>query len=156
MYNHATKDDPCFICPAIQGVENDEILIKQTDIFYKDSFITAFISSFFRPNNPGHVIIVPNEHYENIYDLPDEISHKIQDLAKQVAIALKAVYQSDGVSTAQHNEPAGNQHAFHYHFHVFPRYKDDQLYELMGEKIVSTPEQRLPYAEKLKTYFKSL
>jgi histidine triad (HIT) family protein len=155
MYNHATQLYTCPICPAVKGLEIEDTLIKQTDIVYKDEIVTAFISTFFKKNNPGHVIIVPNMHYENIYDLPDDVSHAIQSLSKKIAVALKATYQCDGVSTAQHNEPAGDQHAFHYHFHVFPRYDYDNLYMHIMEKTIPTPEERASYADRLKAYFSS-
>jgi histidine triad (HIT) family protein len=153
MYNHTSPDDICPICPAIKGIENEQTLIKQSDIVYRDEYVTAFISTFFKKNNPGHVIIVPNEHIENIYDLPDAISHKIQDLSKKIAIGLKETYKCDGVSTAQHNEPAGDQHAFHYHFHIFPRYYNDDLYLHIMEKTFPSQEERAVYAEKIKSFF---
>jgi histidine triad (HIT) family protein len=52
----------------------------------------------------------------------------VHDLVREVAIAIRQTYGCKGVSTRQHNEPAGNQEAWRYHGHVFPRYADDQLY----------------------------
>jgi histidine triad (HIT) family protein len=153
MYNHAPKNYICPICLGVKGIENKDTLITRSDIVYKNEFVTAFISSFFIGNNHGHVIIVPNEHIENIYDLSNELSYKIQDAAKMIALALKETYKCDGISTAQHNEPAGDQHVFHYHFHVFPRYENDNLYGNMLNKRSTTPEERLEYAEKLRKYF---
>lgn len=43
-------------------------------------------------------------------------------------IALKTAFDCDGVSTRQHNEPAGNQDVRQYHLHIFPRYEADGLY----------------------------
>ncbi len=63
---------------------------------------------------------------------------------------MKAAYGCDGVSTRQHNEPAGNQDVWHFHLHVFPRYVDDQLYLRSAERTPTSPPQRLPYAVKLK------
>ncbi len=151
--SHTFSDYPCPICPATLGIENETTYIKKSDIVFRDETTTAFISSFFKENNPGHVIIVPNTHYENVYSLPDEVSNKIQSLAKRVAFALKVAYHCDGISTAQHNEPAGDQHAFHYHFHVFPRYLYDDLYKHIHEKTLPTPEERARYAQKLRPYF---
>lgn len=155
MYNHAAKDYKCPICIAIQGLENSDTLIYKSDIVYKDDLITAFITSFFIGNNPGHVIIVPNKHFENIYDLPDEYAHRIHEVAKHMAFALKQAYQCEGITTLQNNEPAGGQHAFHYHFHVFPRYLNDELHKNMLDKKSTTPEERLSYANKIKDYLKT-
>lgn len=108
MYNHATKNYICPICIAVQGLENDSTLIRQSDIVYKDSLVTAFIGSFFVKNNPGHIIIVPNEHFENIYSLPNDLNARISMIARHAALALKSTRNCDGVTTLQNNEPAGD------------------------------------------------
>lgn len=93
---------------------------------------------------------MPNEHYENIYELPIEVSHRISEVAQKLAVAIKKAYKSDGITTRQNNEPAGNQHAFHYHQHIYPRYKDDEFNIGMTQKsILSDPKGRIPYAKKL-------
>lgn len=150
MYNHASKEYKCPICIAIEGKENDDTLIRQSDIVYKDNLVTAFISSFFIGNNPGHVIIVPNKHFENIYDLPPEYAHRIFEIAQKMALAIKKAYNAEGITTLQNNEPAGNQHAFHYHFHVFPRYMNDELHKNMSDKKTTTADERKEYSEKIK------
>lgn len=149
MYNHVPTDYKCPICIALEGKENEDTLIRQSDIVYKDELATAFISSFFIGNNPGHIIIVPNKHIENIYDLPEKYANRIQEITKKMALAMKKAYHAEGITTLQNNEPAGNQHAFHYHFHVFPRYENDDLHKNMMDKKTTTPEERLPYAKKI-------
>ncbi len=152
MHNHAPKNYVCPLCLAAQGVENEQTMVRPSDVVYKDEFVTAFISSFFIGNNPGHVVLIPNQHFENLYDLPNNYVSKIAVLAKKIAIALKEIYKCDGISTSQHNEPVGGQHAFHYHLHVFPRYEGDNLYTHMTEKRITTAPERKPYADKLRTY----
>ncbi len=155
MFNHAPKDYICPICLGINGTENENTMIRQSDIVYKDDLVTAFIGSFFVGNNPAHVIVVPNKHFENIYDLPKNYAHKIFDIAQHVAFALKETRKCDGVTTLQNNEPAGNQHAFHYHFHVFPRFKDDNLHANMHISRASSVGERKPYADELRLYFQN-
>ncbi|MFL0270140.1 HIT family protein [Candidatus Clostridium radicumherbarum] len=154
MYNHAPKDYICPFCLVVGGIENEHVQTKQADIVYKDNYITAFISAGQYKNNKGNLIIIPNSHFENIYDLPDEISARIHKLERKIAIALKEVYKCDGVSSRQHNEPCGNQDVWHYHLHVFPRYKDDNLY--LTDRELSKPEERIEYASKLKNYFTNI
>lgn len=156
MYNHTPKDYKCPICIALEGKENEDTLIRQDDIVYADKLTTAFISSFFIGNNPGHIIIVPNRHFENIYDMPSEYTSRIQEVALKMALALKKSYNAEGITTLQNNEPAGNQHAFHYHFHVFPRYENDELHKNMMDKKSTTSEERLPYAIKIKKVLSEL
>jgi histidine triad (HIT) family protein len=97
---------------------------------------------------------VSARHYENLYELPDEAGHAVHDLVREVAIAIRRTYDGcQGVSTRQHNEPAGNQDAWHYHVHVFPRYAGDQLYASRPYPEFVTADQRRPYAERLRGYF---
>jgi len=53
----------------------------------------------------------------------------------------------------QHNEPAGNQDAWHYHVHVFPRFAGDDLYHTRPYPRFVDPERRRPYAVRLREYF---
>lgn len=151
MITHAPEQYICPICVAIRGEENEQTLIRQSDIVFKDDLVTAFINSFFIKNNPGHVIVVPNEHVENIYALPDTLGAPIFTVSKRIAIAMKEAYRAEGITTIQNNEPAGDQHAYHYHLHIFPRYTDDQLHENM-HKQSTTPEERKSYADKIKQF----
>lgn len=151
MYNHEPENYICPFCLVAKSIENEHVLTKKYDVIYSDNDITAFIGAGGFEKNKGHVIIIPNEHYENIYDLPRDLSHVIHDFEKEVAIAFKKVYGCDGVSSRQHNEPCGNQDVWHYHLHVFPRYKDDNLY--LSERKLFDPEERRTYAERLRKYF---
>ena len=155
MYNHAPKNYNCPLCLIVSGKDNPEFYAKVSDIFYKDDFITAFIGGKWWPKNPGGTIIIPNTHIENLYDIDEKTGHKIFDFSKKLAISLKKVYKCDGVSTRQHNEPAGNQDVFHFHLHVMPRWEDDNLYKNHDDKRWATAEERKPYVKKLKTYFKN-
>ena len=116
---------------------------------FRDDTVLAFIASHWWAKNKGHVLVIPARHYENIYDLPDEVGARIFAVSKMIAVAMKASYACDGISTRQHNEPAGDQEVWHYHLHVFPRYVDDHLYLADGEKSLSLPEERKPFARKL-------
>lgn len=149
--SNAPENYICPICLGIQEEESPDTLMRPSDIVYKDELITGFINSFFVGKNAGHIILVPNEHFENIYTLPAEYGHRIFDVAQKVAIALKEIYKCDGITTRQNNEPAGDQHAFHFHLHIFPRYKDDGYNAVQpSEKRLADPEERKEYAEKIK------
>jgi histidine triad (HIT) family protein len=152
MKSNAPENYTCPICLGIQSIENDDTLIRQNDIVYKDDLATVFIGSFFTKNNPGYPIIVPNEHFENIYDLPTEQVRRIADLTKYFSLAVKEVRNCDGITILQNNEPASNQHAFHYHMHVIPRFTDDRLILNVTQTRISTKEERKPYADNLRKY----
>lgn len=145
-------------CPNCRFLLGETVTIEgcetsQDDIVYRNAYVIGVISLHWWPNNPGHVVILPNEHIENLYELPSETGRYIMQAAREIAIAFKKVYGCDGVSTRQHNDRAGNQSVFHYHMHIFPRYENDYLYDLSCRKRATTPEERLPYAQKLQDYF---
>jgi len=150
MHNHAPENYTCPICLAIKGVENDDTWIKQDDIFYRDDLVIGFISSRSIKGNEGHPLVVPVEHYENIYDLPEAVGHRIMDVGKKIAIALKEVRGCDGVNFVQNNEPAADQHAFHYHLHIIPRFEGDNFKEEFYRAEKSDPKDRIQYARELK------
>lgn len=153
--SNASEGYICPICLGVNEVESSDTLMQSTDIIYKDDLVTAFINSFFVGKNAGHAIVVPNEHFENIYDLPSEIGHRIFDIAKKISLAMKDVYSCDGITVRQNNEPAGDQHAFHFHLHVFPRYDNDGYNAVQpADKRLADPEERLTYAIKLSTALK--
>lgn len=154
MYNHAPKNYKCPLCILVK--KQDTGVTNADDIIYQDKLITAFIAGKWWLTNPGHVIIIPNKHFENLYDIDEKYLNAAHNFSKKVAIAFKKVYKSDGTSTRQHNEPAGNQDVFHFHLHVFPRYKDDKLYQNHEKTKWPSNAERKPYAQKLRKYFKRI
>jgi histidine triad (HIT) family protein len=94
--------------------------------------------------------VIPNEHVENLYGIDDDLLGAVYATVKRVALGLKTAYGCEGTSTRQHNEPAGNQDVWHLHVHVFPRYAGDLLYQRHEEKRWATPDERAPYAAKLR------
>ena len=83
--------------------------------------------------------------------MPDELGHKIFDITKRMSIAIKRLYTAEGITIRQNNEPAGDQHAFHYHLHVFPRYEDDGYNSVQpSEKRLAEVEERAQFANKLR------
>lgn len=114
--------------------------------------MTAFIAPKWWVNNPGHVIVIPNQHFENIYDIPDSLLGAIYATAKQIAVAIRNTYNCTGTSTRQHNEPDGNQDVWHFHVHVFPRHKGDNLYTNHEHKQFVSPAERKVYADLLRPH----
>lgn len=151
MYNHEPKEYLCPLCQIVKG-EDTNLGSQESCVVFRDTFVTAFVAGKWWRSNPGHVVIVPNDHYENLYSIPEELGHKIFDLSKRVALAFKETYKCDGVSTKQHNEPAGNQEVWHYHLHVIPRYEGDNHYINGGDMFWPTTEEKQPYADKLRKF----
>ncbi len=155
MYNHAPTGYVCPFCLVAAGIENEQVYTVQRDVVLRTPQVTAFVSAAWWPNNPAHVLIIPNQHFENLYELPADYAPSIHSAAQRIALALKATYRCAGISTRQHNEPGGNQDVWHYHLHVFPRYSNDQLYELTAHRRWTTPDERSMYAERLRSWLAS-
>jgi len=136
----------------VEGVE-DGVLSKQDDIFYQDDDITAFIPISTPENLPFNALIIPNEDFENLYSIPDELLAKIHSFSKQLAIAYKELFDVEGVSIRQHNEPAGGQDVFHYHLHVLPRFKNDLFHTENWQFVENPVKDRKIIADKLRQYF---
>lgn len=151
MYNHAPAGYICLLCLLIQRVESSDTQLKQTDIVFQDGEVTAFMATRKWPNHPRHVLVIPNRHFENIYDLPVPLSTGIHSLSRAIALAMKAEYGCDGVTLKQSNEPAGDQQIWHYHLHVIARYTNDDLHGAQKEPF--PPAERAEYARKLRVWF---
>lgn len=153
MYSHAPPSYLCPLCELAAGRDSPAPHCGRSDLVFCTDYVTAFVGARFWPNNPAPVLVMPNQHVENIYELGPELAVHVHEAARQVALALKRVRTCAGITTWQHNEPAGNQSVWHYHLHVFPRYDGDQLYELTEHHRYTDREERAPYAAQLREYF---
>lgn len=146
--SHEPPGYACPFCLIQRGVLNEQNRLE--DVVAGDDLAFARISPKWWPGSPGAALVIPRAHHENLYDVPAAVGHAVWDLTSRVARAMRASYGCDGISTRQHNEPAGGQDVWHLHVHVFPRWRDDRLYERDGESRWVGPEERAPYAERLR------
>ena len=126
MFRHAPSAYVCPFCTYAAGGEND--LVQQRHVVERTATTLTFVSPRWWPNNQGGLLVIPVDHYENLYEVPDDLGAPLLGATRRAAVALKNAYGCPGTSTRQHNEPAGNQDVWHFHVHVFPRYPDDNLY----------------------------
>lgn len=152
MYRHAPLDYECPFCAVVRGEERPPWTFRD-DVVWRVGASTAWVNRRWWANNPGNVVVVPNRHVENIYELDRELAAEVHETARRIALAMKDAYGCGGTSTRQHNEPAGDQEVWHYHLHVFPRWDGDDLYR--SEYRETTPEERRPYAERLRAALES-
>jgi histidine triad (HIT) family protein len=148
MQSHEPTGYVCPICAVVAG--EDTALNVQTDVVYRDGETTAFVCPKWWEAAPAHILVVPNDHHENVYVVPDAALAAVYRTAKRVAAGIRSTYDCEGTSMRQHNEPGGGQDAWHFHVHVFPRNADDRLYERNAETRFSTAEERAPYAARLR------
>ena len=83
-------------CPFCAFLCAKYAISKSIDIVYQNKLVAAFIAPGWYPNNRGHVLIIPNLHAENLYELPTSEGHAIMDATRLIALALKASYGCDG------------------------------------------------------------
>ncbi len=150
MYNHAPNEYMCPLCLLGKEAYKSPLVVVPDDVVLRTEKITAFISSKWWPNNKGHIIIIPNAHFENVYDIETDYLHEIADTSKKMAIAIRKAYGCDGITIRQHNEPAGSQDVWHYHMHVIPRYTNDDFYRTDAIKGWINPKERKVYADKIR------
>jgi histidine triad (HIT) family protein len=73
------------------------------------------------------VLVLPNPHHENLFDLPSPIGHAVHDAVRRVGVAMRRAYDCAGITVIQNNEPAGDQEVWHFHVHVLPRREPSEL-----------------------------
>jgi len=110
----------CIFCK----IANGEIPSKT---LYEDEAFRVILD--LGPATKGHALILPKEHADNLYELPDETAAKAMLLAKKMACLMKEKLHCAGLNLMQNNERAAGQTVFHYHMHLIPRYLND------GQKI---------------------
>lgn len=86
---------------------------------YEDDHTIAFMDIM--PQVEGHVLVIPKEGGESIFDISDAAAAALIKATKKVAAAVKSVVNAPGVMLAQLNGPAAGQTVFHVHFHIIPR-----------------------------------
>jgi len=106
-------DETCIFCREIANKGNGAFV-------YRDSNILAFMDN--APIEEGHVLVIPRDHYENIYDIDRDIYVELQLVVKRISIAIKDILKTDGLNIGQNNGRVANQVVMHYHVHIIPRY----------------------------------
>lgn len=112
------KNENCIFCKLANGD------IPTATLYEDDDFRVILDAG---PASKGHALILPKEHYANLYELDDELAAKVFVLAKKMITKLTDVLGCDGYNIVQNNGEAAGQTVFHFHLHMIPRYKDDEV-----------------------------
>ncbi len=110
--------DGCVFC---------KIVNKQIPCFklYEDNDVMAFLDIEPATKKGGHTLVIPKKHYESITEVPDELLAKIMSVAKKITHAI--LKDADGANVLQNNGKAAGQFVKHIHFHIVPRYDNDEI-----------------------------
>lgn len=112
------RDENCIFCKIAAGE------IPSATLYEDDDFRVILDLG---PASKGHALILPKNHYRNLYDIDDEVASKAILLAKKMITKLTDVLNCDGYNIVQNNEEAAGQTVFHFHMHMIPRYKNDNV-----------------------------
>lgn len=110
------KKDNCIFCKIING----EI---PSNVLYEDEQFKVILDV--NPATKGHALILPKEHYANLYELPEETAADAMKLAQRMMRKMTEKLDCDGFNIVQNNGEAAGQTVFHFHMHLIPRYKND-------------------------------
>lgn len=120
----------CLFCKIASG----EIPSKKV---YEDSGSFAFLD--INPRNPGHTIVVPKKHAQDIFGIGESEAAELMKTLRKVAIGVQKATGAKGVSITQSNGPLAGQRVPHIHFHVIPRTEAEKGYGF--EEIIQVKKQ---------------
>lgn len=126
------KDNNCIFCKIAAG----EIPSKT---IYEDDMFRVILD--LNPATRGHGLILPKNHYANLYELPEETAGEVMKLAKKMTGIMTDKLKCDGFNLVQNNGEQAGQTVFHFHMHLIPRYRDDG--QVLGWKEKSTTQEEL-------------
>lgn len=112
------KNQDCIFCK----IANGEI---PSATLYEDEDFRVILD--LGPASKGHALILPKEHFADLYELSDEAASKALVLAKKIAAKLTEILKCDGFNIVQNNGTCAGQTVFHFHIHLIPRYENDSV-----------------------------
>ena len=112
------KKDDCIFCKLANGV-------IPTNSLYEDDVVKVIFDA--GPASSGHALILPKEHFDNVYALDDDTAAHVFQVSVKVAKALKEGLNLEGLNIVQNNGEIAGQTVFHFHMHIIPRYKGDTV-----------------------------
>lgn len=127
------KKDDCIFCLIANGQ------IPSSTVYEDDDF-RAILD--LNPAQKGHTLILPKEHYANLFEMPEELAEKVLPAAKKIAKAVMEATGADGVNLVQNNGEAAGQTVSHFHLHIIPRKTGDNALPLW------TPGESVPEEQK--------
>ena len=124
------KDCNCIFCKIANGE------IPSTTLYEDEDFRVILDLG---PATRGHALLLPKNHFVNLFELDDETAQKAILVAKKMAGKMKAALGADGFNLVQNNGEAAGQTVFHFHMHLIPRYENDNA-GILWEPGETTPE----------------
>jgi len=115
----------CLFCKSV----NKEI---PATFVYENGLVVAFLD--INPVNPGHVLVLPKKHSENMLDTDDQILSEIAVTIKKISKAMMEAVGASAFNVEVNNGKVAGQVIFHSHWHIIPRFETDGLKHWPGQK----------------------
>jgi len=109
---------PCEFCSIISGEAPAEVLLRNKH---------AIAILDIRPIHFGHVLVLPLRHVETFIDVPREECGGLTDALQTMTRAVVDALRPPGFNVFSNNGRAAGQSVFHFHFHITPRYANDNI-----------------------------
>ncbi len=110
--------DVCVFCRITRG----EIPCEKV---YENDKVFAFLD--ISPVNKGHTLVVPKQHFADLFEMSDDVLSDMIVKTKKIAKSVMEAVKADGVNLGMNNKPAAGQVVFHAHLHIIPRFAGDGL-----------------------------
>jgi histidine triad (HIT) family protein len=133
----------CVFCGLVSGSIDPELTV------YEDEHVFVQISLHQKRHNRGHVLVIPKNHVPDLFELPSILDAPLLSALRRTAKAVKKAFSADGIQVRQNNGAAAGQDVFHLHFHLIPRYDEDDFDN--QDYAVLSFEERVALADKLKS-----
>jgi ATP adenylyltransferase len=124
----AEKSSGCIFC-ELPKLGDD----AQAHIVYRAQHCYVVLNAY--PYTPGHVMVVPFQHLDELQKLPSAAAHEMIELTQRLESALRQLYSPDGLNLGMNiGKAAGAGVAGHIHMHVLPRWvADANFVSVIGE-----------------------
>lgn len=121
-------ENGCVFCECSQAEVGPEslVLVREKDVM-------VVMNKY--PYNTGHLLILPVKHIGNIWDLSDDVNHRLAFWLKKSAEILKSALNCQGFNMGlNHGAVAGAGIPDHLHWHIVPRWGGDtNFFPLIAE-----------------------
>ena len=144
----SAKKDSCVFCEVINSKGDDE----KNGVLFRAKHCFGIMNLY--PYSPGHFMIIPNHHTDNIEELDEQTWFEMSKFVRLGVEILKRELHAQGVNIGMNlGKAAGAGIAEHVHYHLVPRWSGDTNFitTIADVRVNGTPFH--PLYQKLKKAF---
>ena len=126
-------DHSCIFCNIVAGK------IPCSRVYETDELL-AFLD--INPMNKGHVLVIPKQHMETLFDVPTSLGTPLLEAMKVIGKAIMEATNATGLNVFQNNFASAWQQVPHAHWHLVPRFDGDGYGPWTPKKYTDTNEMQ--------------